>query len=45
MFVIVHIQAFIYLYDEKSSYGLQIKHSVWLLTILMEHLLTDNFSD
>ena len=27
-FLIEHIQAFIYLF-EKSSYGLQIKHSVW----------------
>ena len=42
IFLIEHIQVFIYL-NEKSSHCLQIKHSVWLFTILIDNILTNSF--
>ena len=44
IFLVEHIQVFIYLYG-KSSHALQIRHSVWVFTILIGHLLTNNFAD
>ena len=44
-FLMENIQVLKYLYEKSYKKNKQKKHSVWLLTILVERLLTDTFAD